>query len=293
MNDLLKLTSDFVFKAVFGREEEKACKILLMDFLNDILELEGDKTITEIQYMNPFNLKAFEVDKLSVLDIKVKTGTGERLNIEMQVNDTRHYRKRSLYYWSRLYGETISEAEKYSELKKSIMINIMDCSIIYESDKYHTIFNVMEQEEHFMLVDDLEMHFIDLQKFDDTKDIDEMSAMETWVTLIKDSGNEEKKLIIEKLIRRSDMIGKAVEMLEKISADELLREKYLTLEKARRDKVSELSYAEEKGIEIGRKEVILEIAKRMIARGKSDEEIQEDIGLTIQEIIQLRGELEK
>lgn len=47
-------------------------------------------------------------------------------------------RKRSLYYWSKSYGETISEAETYESLKKTISINTMGYIEIKESGKIHT-----------------------------------------------------------------------------------------------------------------------------------------------------------
>jgi transposase-like protein len=53
-NTLLSPLNDLVFKALFGREQKQS-KIILMDFLNSVLNLEEKDKITEIAYLNPFN----------------------------------------------------------------------------------------------------------------------------------------------------------------------------------------------------------------------------------------------
>lgn len=250
--ELLSPLSDIVFKALFGREE-KDSKIILIDFLNSILSLKGDEKVTEIIHLNPFNIKEYKGDKGSIFDIKVKNQREERINIEMQINDVNDFRKRSLYYWSKMYSETIRESEIYTTLKKSIVINIMDFDIIKETDRYHTEYKILEIEEKFPLVDDLEMHYIELQKFHPKKEPEEMEAIELWLSFMKKAGTEE----IEKLVKRKEELGIAMEMLKKISADEELREKYAAREKARLDTISSIKFAEMKGMEKGKAEIII------------------------------------
>ncbi len=96
---LLSPLDDFVFKALFAREDRDS-KVILIDLLNEILKSRGENTIVNLDYLNPFNYKEYLEDKLSVLDIKAKTEKGERINIEIQVRTEKDYRKRSLYYWA-------------------------------------------------------------------------------------------------------------------------------------------------------------------------------------------------
>ncbi|MDD2482340.1 MAG: Rpn family recombination-promoting nuclease/putative transposase [Lutispora sp.] len=244
--ELLSPLSDIVFKALFGREEKKS-KIILIDFLNSILALEREEKITEIIHLNPFNIKEYKGDKGSIFDIKIKTRKEERINIEIQINNVDDFRKRSLYYWSKMYSQTIKESESYTALKKSIVINIMDFDIIKETDRYHTEYKILEKIERFPLIDDLEIHYIELQKFQPKKDVEEMEAIELWLSFIKKAGKEE----IGKLIKRKEELSIAMEMLKKISADEELREKYASQEKARLDAISSIKFAEMKGMEKG------------------------------------------
>lgn len=209
----LKPKNNFVFKALFGREDQE-CKTILTNFLNALFKLNGSRRIIEIEYLNPFNLKEYSEDKLSILDIKVKTESGERINIEMQVSDTDNYRKRSLYYWSRLYCETISESEVYDTLKKCVIVNILDFNLLHETEKYHSLFKIRDIDEGYVLTEDLEIHYVELDKFDDTKNVEEMDLKELWLTFIKDVGEEGKEDIVERIKERSE-IKMAVEMLKK------------------------------------------------------------------------------
>ena len=135
--------NDFVFKALFGKED-KTSKMLLVTLLNDILVSKDEDKIQNVTYLNPFNYKEFESDKLSILDIKAITDKEETINIEVQVRAEDNYRKRSLYYWSKAYAESIREAETYDSLRKTIVINIMGYNAINESDNLHTTFKLLE-----------------------------------------------------------------------------------------------------------------------------------------------------
>ena len=217
-------------------------------------------------------------DKALALDLKVKTEKGERINVEVQVNREDDFRKRSLYYWAQMYSGTIKEAEDYVTLKKSIVINIMDFEIIEETDKYHSEYGIMEKEEHFELIDDLEIHYIELPKFNIKKDIEHMEANELWLTFMKNAGKPEMEDKINELVERSGAIKMAKEMLQEISADELMREQYYAREKARLDAKSRLKYAEvmgmkkgmEKGMKKGMKKGMerrgIEIVSRLLER---------------------------
>ncbi|NLK00328.1 MAG: PD-(D/E)XK nuclease family transposase [Clostridia bacterium] len=304
---LLKPLNDLVFKALFGREDKKS-KIILSDFLNEVLKLKGKNKIAEIIYLNPFNLQEYSGDKGSILDIKVKTETGERINIEVQINNVDDFRKRSLYYWSKMYAETIQEGESYINLRKSIVINLMDFNIIDETKKYHTIYKIIEKTENFELIDDLEIHYIELKKFENqikmTPDMKELEGMELWLTFIKKAGEEGAEDLLRELIERSDKLKMANEMLEGISADELLRQKYYAREKARMDEISRIKYAEEKGMQEGLEKGIAEgvkegkkkiarIAKNLLRKGYEIEQISEITELTPKEIRKLKSDIQE
>ncbi|WP_041720311.1 Rpn family recombination-promoting nuclease/putative transposase [Alkaliphilus metalliredigens] len=272
---LLSPMNDFVFKALFGREDATS-KQLLIELLNDTLRAKGEDLIASVKYLNPFNYKEYEFDKLSVLDIKAETEKGERVNIEVQVKPEVSYRKRSLYYWAKTYAETIGEAEPYEELKKTIVINIMDYDAIHESKKLHTHFKLLEREEHFTLTEDLQIHYLEVPKLAEAKQIEALEGIELWIAFLKEAGkagNEEK---IERLKRRSESMSKVIESLETVSADEKLLEAYRAREKARRDEISKLAYA--------KKQAKIETAEKAFRNGADLDFIAEITDIPLEEL---------
>jgi len=89
---LMRPVVDYAFKALFGSNKRKS-KIILIDLLNNILNLQKKNKIKSIQHLNPFNNKEFSEDKLSILDVKVKTEKDNLIDIEMQINQLDNYKK--------------------------------------------------------------------------------------------------------------------------------------------------------------------------------------------------------
>ena len=120
---------DFAFKKLFGSEENKD---LLMAFVNAVLEPE--EKIIELTLKNPYTLKRFQQEKVSIFDIRAVAEDGRHLNIEMQITDQLGYEKRALYCWSRLYSDQIQEGVPYEALKKTIGIHVLNFNLLDEPE---------------------------------------------------------------------------------------------------------------------------------------------------------------
>jgi predicted transposase/invertase (TIGR01784 family) len=110
---------DFVFKKLFGTEENKD---LLINLLNSIIS-EADQ-VKDLVIRNPYNAQNFKNEKLTILDIKAQDNQGKWFNVEMQIVDQDYYAQRALYYWSRLYTEQLAAGINYDCLKKTIGIKV-------------------------------------------------------------------------------------------------------------------------------------------------------------------------
>lgn len=301
---LVNILIDFAFKRVFAGNGDES-KSILKDFLNSLLELKDNNKIKEITYLNPFNDRNTAKDKLSIMDIKVETENKERIDIEVQINDVDDYRKRSLFYWSKLYPETLKKGDPYYNLKKSIVISIVNFDLIKESNKYHSIFKIKEKDDNYIFTDDLELHYIELGKFNTPADLNELNDLEEWITFLKECGNDNSEEIIEQLCNKKEAINVATKMVRELSADELAYEEYLAREKYWHDELSKKAYAEYKlklatekakteGLQEGvkqeqvkSKEEKLKIAKGLL--GIVDENtIAEKFGISIDEIKELK-----
>ena len=127
----LPLTSDYVFKKIFGQEENKSA---LIDFLEGILEIE----IQNIEINNPEIAKDFYDSKYGILDLKVTLDKKIIINVEMQVQNQYNMEQRSTYYMSGTYATQLKEGEGYENCKKVIAINILNYKY-YKRNSYHSI----------------------------------------------------------------------------------------------------------------------------------------------------------
>ncbi|GKS14882.1 hypothetical protein YDYSY3_58820 [Paenibacillus chitinolyticus] len=82
MNELLDPRNDFLFKRIFGIEENRD---VLLAFLNKTFIEAERPPLTEIILLNPYTEKDAPRDKQSILDIRGKTADRELINVEMQL----------------------------------------------------------------------------------------------------------------------------------------------------------------------------------------------------------------
>ena len=293
---LLDVTNDYIFKRTFGyTESQEVTKILLRDVLQDnINSIElNNQTVTEKELMD---------DKVGIMDIKAVLDGDTQCEIEMQIVNQHNIEKRILFYWAKMYTQTIKEGNQYNDLKKSICVLIANFELdgLKEIKKYITKWNIREEEyKSVILTDVLEIVIIELPKYVKYAKKVKRENLNLWLEFFKNpeviimANESEEKNIIE----TKDAIKKAQENLENISKDE--HERYLAelREKYIRDQVAVQEYGyikgkeegKEEGIEEGKKIGKIEIAKKMLENGIDYEVIFATTGLKEEEIIELNS----
>lgn len=213
-------TNDYVFKAVFGQENEKS-KQALMAFLNVILDT-GDDPIRSIKILNPMTIGSTSMEKQSVMDILAETERNELMNIEMQAGNFTYYPNRSLKYGSQLIGRALSRGENYGKMKKSIVITVADGVIFRESEKLHCRFMISEKDTGELMTDRVEFHCIQLGAVDTAKPVDALTPEEMFAAYLKLAGDENSTDYVSELLDR----GKEyMEMTETVFKDITLDDK--------------------------------------------------------------------
>ena len=180
----------FVFKKLFGSENSKE---ILIDLINAIVS-EKDQ-VADLVIKNPYNEKQYLEDKQSVLDIKAQSEDGTWYDIEMQMPQEDSFAKRFLFYWSRLYSEQLQEGKSYRNLHKTISINILNFIQLYQEPRYHNIYKVLNLESHNELLDEFEIHFIELRKYDETLADSLKIALDQWVHFLKLAGKYDSRTL--------------------------------------------------------------------------------------------------
>ncbi len=275
-----------MFKLVYGSDTEES-KFILKSLLNKILSREDDP-IVNIEYKNPFNMKEYVDDKVSILDIKAETNNSELIDIEMQLNWYKEMPKRLLYYHGGLLRESLQDGENYDNMKQTITICIPDSVAFPKSKKFLNEFYLMEKDEHFKLTEITKMCCIELPKVNpNNRKTEVLSPLEICLEYLR-CADENGSEYVDELIRRG---GKELEMAQKIlrkaTEEEILRERAIAREKFLRDKLHAESYYDrglKDGIEQGRADALKEIAANFKKAGISTDVIAKNTGLTIEEI---------
>ncbi len=201
---------DFAFKKLFGAEENKD---ILINFINAIVS--KDDRVADIVLLNPYNNKEHSSDKLSILDIKATDEKGRRYNIEMQITDQVYYNQRALYYWSKLYSSQLQSGNAFNDLKKTISISILNFDCFDKEPDYHNVFKILNIRSHESYFEDLELHFIELNKFN--AELSHIkTALDRWANFLK-RANYYSSETLPKELSVEPAIKKAFESLEQLS----------------------------------------------------------------------------
>ena len=246
---LLNPKIDFVFKKIFGSEKHPG---VLISFLNAVLKPK--KPIVSVEIKNSDLEKEYIEDKFSRLDVKALTSNKEIINIEIQLKNEYNMIQRSLYYWSKLYEEQLSEGDRYDKLSRTVCINILDFKYL-KNDRFHNGYRLKEIETNEELTDLQEIHFIEipkLKRFESTEEI--VDLLEGWVEFLRDPESE----VIRKLEMSNKEIREAKDELYRLSRNSKERELYYLREKSLRDEISALANAKEKGLKEGLKQGLFE-----------------------------------
>ena len=91
--------NDYLFLKLMGEEgDEEQCLV----FLNAVL---GSKNKQPVKLIRILENKTFTAEvigeKSSILDVRVETDSGEKVNIEVQLKDLHNMEKRTLMHWGR------------------------------------------------------------------------------------------------------------------------------------------------------------------------------------------------
>ena len=280
---------DFVFKALFGTEENKG---LLISLLNSILK--GKPYIKDLSLNNSELTKILEPNKSSRLDILATSDDGTKFNIEMQCRKTNNLPTRTLFYTSKLYTKDLKENEDYNKTKViSIWLfgeNVTDRkSAINEA---YVTFQKNDKDPYEIMTNNLRIIYLELDKYI-VSDENIKYKLSKWVDFLQDPINLNKETVEDEDIKQ------ARETLNYISTDDKERTILDAIQKSRNDFYNDMTAAKEEGLEEGLKEGLkeglnkgkIEIAKNMLRLNIDVKIISQSTGLSIEEIENINNNL--
>ncbi len=255
---------DYIFKRIFGHKEN-----IFINFVNSIFSDKNEKMVKSVIFLNNEITKDIIYGKQGRLDVKAILDDGEQINIEVQVEPGDDFRKRSLLYWSKMYGEQIKKNESYADLKRCICISVLDFNLFKGKDKFHTLVKALDMDDYDCVFPEFEIHFLEVEKIPN-KDYDRMSLLEKWMLFLKAPTTN----ILEELAMQEPVIAEAKETLYYLSHNEKERAIYEARKKYELDARSSLR-AKQREMARNFKDLGTSIDVIVKATGLSREEVEQ------------------
>ena len=265
--------SDPIFKMIFGDPENKTA---LIGFLREIIDIPEEE-YAHIEIIDP-NLRVNKsYGKSGILDIKLTTKSGQRINVEIQIRKASDLKQRILFYASKMVAEQLTGGQKYDKIRKVISIMICtDHNLIEDSKEYRNRYFLYDKNANSTFTDLLEIDILEFKKVPEK----DKSNLATWLRFLNTDDKEE----LEKMALRNVAFKSAVCKYMELTEDEAIRMIAENEEKAWKDRHAELDYA----MNEGRYNQKIDIAKKMLLKNKNIEEIIDFTDLTKEEIEKLR-----
>ncbi|MEI0517850.1 Rpn family recombination-promoting nuclease/putative transposase [Brachyspira murdochii] len=262
---------------------QKGHEHILKNLINSVRINANQEPFESIEVLNSFNLKESINDKESITDVKGKTKSGDTILIEIQRIGNQSFIYRSLYYWAKNYFSNLKSKDLYSDLMPVISINILDFNLIKDSDKAHSCYFIKELETNHILTNHLEIHFLELKKFKNDNIL--YDGLSDWFKFLSSKNKLED--IMKVLVKKNPIMKEVYDEYYKFVNSNDLYNGYSNYE---RDYFNILRLNEERvkgieeGIEKGKKEQQISIARNLKKSGIDIKIISENTGLSVEEV---------
>jgi hypothetical protein len=317
-------TTDISFKQLLDPSNDKE---VIISFLNTFVPTFAHNPVKEVEPASivipslPRDGDSSDrKEKATFMDLHVKSKSGASYLVEMQARRHILFDERALFYLCNTYGRQLSEAEMrtkdwYRSLKPTIAVQVLD----YDSNRIRGIkdrdmedMQVKRVREHPLPEGDYIKHYtmkdghsgqeldhiqmvqVELPRyitrplFPPKKDF---SPVEWWLSILRHSAEYSQDYIntlAAKGIIIPDVVKKGFERLSYHKWNPDMQKEYRLQVEDREE--FEAMYAVERteGKKEGEKTAKIEIAQKMLRRGRPLGEIMEDTGLTTEEIEAIR-----
>ncbi|WP_294612433.1 Rpn family recombination-promoting nuclease/putative transposase [uncultured Bacteroides sp.] len=238
--------ADLTFKRVFGEHPD-----LVMSFLNALLPLRLEESITDIEYLPSGMVPENSLRKNSIVYVRCRDSKGRSFIVEMQMIWSPEFKQCVMFNASKAYVRQMDSGEQYDLLQPVYSLNLVND--IFEPDikEYYHYYRLVHVEHTERVINGLHLVFVELPKFR-PHTYSEKKMHILWLRYLTEI-DENTHEVPEELLENSE-IKKAVTVLEEsaFTPEQLLGyEKFWDIISVEKTLISS---AERKGKEEGRKE---------------------------------------
>ncbi len=260
---LLDPKNDVVFKLLFAHPDNED---LLRSMIAAVLRLPAP--VESVVVLNPGLVGELGAGKAIVLDLRVRLADGTLLDIEMETQPRPVTPARFLYYWARLHASQLERGGDYRRLRRTVSILWLDGVLPAVGDQFHSTFHVREETDNTLFTDQLELHLLTLPNL---REDAPTTPLVRWARFLL-AGDVEK---LHALAAEDATMSKAVNELERLSADPMTKEMIEGIRRAELFRQHEMWEAREEG----REQASRTIARALIANGMPAAQVADVTGL--------------
>jgi predicted transposase/invertase (TIGR01784 family) len=287
MDGLLKPSSDFVFKNLFGLEKHKKVLVCLLNAI-----LQEHPHINGITLVNTEHKKKRKDGRSVTLDIEAVTDQKTIVDIEIQCDRDGNLVNRAMHHMSRLMKDELDENESFDSMPDIISIWLTDYKETRRRHHTHEAVYMFKPNP----LDGIEtasektrIFIIELPKVD-LKHASINDMFSVWMYFLKNP-----EMIPSEFLKKIPEVHEALEELKILSMDEEFRARYNVHIKEQNDRRSREANAKAEGIAIGEEKGRVgekkEIVSNALAMELTTEQISKLTGLSEKEILELKKSL--
>ena len=285
---VLKMKDDIMFKAFFSKiGNEKFLKEMLSAILKEDIKIKKVIHDARLEQLAKEN-------KYGVLDLEVELENKEIINIEMQLRDYYNIEERTTFYASKKISEQLHPSQDYQEMKKVIVIAILNYSFIDLPEYITDTVRVAKEHREYELNNKVRYIYIELEKFR-KQNPNMKDALNQWLAFL----DMERGDLLEMAMEENEKIREAVKNYNELTGDEEVKRLAEVRLMAQLEEKAALASERTKGRNEGKNEGIKEgeekgkrkqqekMAKKLLKKKIPIKEIIELTELSKEEIEQL------
>ncbi len=288
--EILPPSDDRIFKVILTSPEAGP---VLMDLIASII---GRPVIDVVVRNTELPIGDIE-EKAERFDVNCQIDDGSQIDLEMMASrieedadgEHRNLKGKGVYYLCDLHSSQPAKGlRRYDKLARTYQVTFCSYTVFTRRTSYVNSFSLRHDGDNELLTDAIRVIYVELSKLNEIlkKSVDAMTDLEKWAVFFQYANQPQYRETVNQVIESKEVLQMAGNLLMSVSKDEKERAVFRSRRMYQTDRQSDLATAEDRGVQKGR----MDVARNMLKRGRSIDEISEDTGLSHAEVTSLRDD---